>query len=195
MSKISISAEASIFFTKHGWVELEIDREDLDALIKNKASLGRDLWRSIPQLQKFLTRKLAPLALALSGKKQLFLGFDQWFSKESMPKSSCPLKEIVSIQGLALGIAFSQNPNKTPRKTELGIIPMPSSADRILFFRPDIILDFPHAESDVYLALYALPTAVYAHNPKDPYSNALRKLGYNFGDVLKNELNPMIVTQ
>jgi hypothetical protein len=193
VSKISISAEASIFFTKHGWVELELDRDDLDELIEKNALLKRDLWRSIPQLQKFLTRKLAPLALALSGKKQLLLGFDQVFSEKEMPRNSCPLKEIISVQGLALGIVFSKDPKQALRKTELGIVPMPSSEKRILFFRPDIILDFPHAKSDIYMALYVLPSAVYVQNGKDPDTNFLRKLGYNFGDVLKPSLNPMVM--
>jgi len=187
MSKMSISAEASIFFTKHGWVELEIEH------VMPHGKETRDLWREDPALQQFLTRKLSSIALALSGKKQILLGCDQYFSKANKPEKACPLKEILSIQGLALGIAISSNPKQLPRRTELGIVPVPSTATRILFFRPDVILDWPHLASDVYLAVYVLPSAVYVHNAKDPHTNALKKFGYHFGDVLKNEFHPMIM--
>lgn len=191
--RFTVSAEASIFFTKHGWVELEIPHEEL--MIQGKDDVGRDLWRTTPALQQFLTRKLSHIALTLTGKKKLLLGCDQWFKAGHLPKQAGPLKEFISVQGLALGVAISANPSQTARRSGLGIVPVPTTAERILFFRPDVILDWPHATSEVYLAVYVLPTAVYVHNGKDPFTNSLKKFGYNFGDVLKNEFHPMIMTQ
>ena len=72
---------------------------------------------------------------------------------------------------------------------------MPVNPGHILFFRPDLILDWPHVDEAVYLAIYALPSAVYVHNPKDPFTNALKALGYHFGDTLKNEHHPMLINQ
>lgn len=60
-------------------------------------------------------------------------------------------------------------------------------------FKPSFILDWPHVATDLYLVTFTLPNAVYVHNPKDPATNALKQLGYNFGDVLKNEAHPLIL--
>jgi hypothetical protein len=183
MSKIAISAEAMIFFTKHGHLELEIEHDEVKGC-------GRDLWRENEKLKNFLVKKLSAVIFPLTGKKQLLLGCDQFFKKEELPKTALPLKELLSVQGLALGVAISENPHPLPRRQELGIVPVPSDKKHILFFKPGIILDFPHANSDVYIAVYVLPSAVYVHNAKDPYTHALKKFGYQFGDVLKH--HPLI---
>jgi hypothetical protein len=95
------------------------------------------------------------------------------------------------IQKLSIAMAMAKNPTLPARRSPLGILPLPTPG-HLLFFRPDLILDWPHVASDLYLALFALPNAVYVHNPKDPSTHFLKQLGYNFGDVLKNETHPII---
>ena len=80
--KLTISAQQGSFFTKHGSLN-EIPHADLFPAIERGSSQGRDLWRKEPALQKFLTRTIAPLVFALTGKKQLFLGCDQWVSERA----------------------------------------------------------------------------------------------------------------
>lgn len=184
--KTSITAQQTAFFTKNGYIEFEVPH----ALPKHRE--GRDLWRQDPELQNLLTRKLAPIALTLSGKPQLRLGTDQWLSAAELPKKSCTVKELFSIQGFVLGAIIAENPIQPAKKSPLGILPLPSKPENVLFFRTDLLLDWPHVKSDVYLALYALPNAVYIHNPKDPLTNSLKQLGYHFGDVLKNEFHPFL---
>lgn len=184
--KTAISEQQTAFFTKNGFIEFEIAHPE----IKNHT---RDAWRKEPQLQQFLTRTLAPIAFALTGKNQLRLGCDQWISEENRPKEAALLKDLFSIQGFALAVVIAENPVIPARRSPLGILPLPTKSETILFFRPNLILDWPHVKSDLYLALYTLPNAVYVHNPHDPQTHYLKAFGYHFGDVLKNESHPLLV--
>lgn len=186
--KTTITAQQNAFFTKHGFIEFEIPHETIFPLIQS----GRDSWRKSPPLEHFLTRTLAPLALSLAGKPNLRLGCDQLFSTENRPKQQAPLKELFSIQGFAIGAILAENPILPERKSSLGILPLPSRAGNILFFRTDLILDWPHLSCDIYMVLYALVNAVYIHNQQDPLTHYLKPFGYNFGDQLKNEFHPVI---
>ncbi len=178
--KTTLTAQQTAFFTKNGFIELEIAHE----FPSNRAG-----WRDSPELQDFLMRKLGPLALALTGKKQLRLASDQWILRENRPTKPSPLKGILSIQGVAIAVAFAENPTFPSRRSPLGLLPL-AAPGHLLFFRPEIILDWPF--SDIYLATYAFPTAVYVYNPKDPLTHSLKQLGYQFGDLLKNETHPLI---
>lgn len=190
--KTTVSAQQLAFFTQNGYLELEIPHLPLIPLLHQGEKTPRDLWRKEPELQTFLLRKLGPLVLTLSGKKRLHLGCDQSFFPSLRPKQPQALKEILSIQGLCLAVAFAEHPVIPSRRSTLGILPLPSDSNHLLFFRPELILDWPHVSSDLYIALYALPNAVYIHNPKDPFANFLKPLGYQWGDILKPEHHPLI---
>ena len=182
----TLSAQQTAFYSKNGYIEFEIAQK------LPPRDITRDQWRKHPKVQEFLVRKLGPIALALTSRKQLLLACDQWITKENKPEKPCLLKEMFSIQGLAIGVAIAENQTIPTQKSPLGILPLPEPG-QILFFRPDIILDWPHLASDVYLAVFALPNAVYAHNSRDPATNFLKQFGYNYGDVLKNETHPIVM--
>ncbi|HSX10642.1 MAG TPA: hypothetical protein VLF94_02860 [Chlamydiales bacterium] len=184
--KTILTEQQTAFFTKNGYIEFEVPH-----LLPIKRE-GRDLWRQEPKLQHFLIRTLGPIALALTGKKQLHLAVDQWFPTSLQPEKAAPLKDLFSIQGFALGAVWAESVSIPVRKSPLGILPLPTKRENILFFRPNLILDWPHVETDVYLVLFALPHSVYVHNPKDPQTNYLKPYGYQYGDVLKNEFHPLI---
>ncbi len=186
--KTTISAQQSAFFTKNGYIEFEIPHT------MPPESLNRDLWRQNEELKQFILRKLGPLALVLTGKKRLRLGLDQWFSKENRPQKAGNLKEMFCIQGFALAAVIAQNPVMPERRSALGILPIPSNSESVIFFRPDLILDWPHVSSDLLLILFTLPNAVYIHNTKDPSANFLKQFGYNFGDCLNSESHPLILS-
>ncbi len=185
--KTTISAQQSAFFTKNGFIEFEIPH------ILPPASIERDIWRQSESLKQFILRKLGPMALVLTGKKQLRIGLDQWILKENRPEKACLLKEMFCIQGFALGAILAQNPTQPPKRSPLGLLPLPSTSENVLFFRPDLILDWPHITSDLFLILFTLPNAVYIQNPKDASTNSLKQFGYNFGDCLKSETHPLII--
>jgi hypothetical protein len=188
--KTIISEQQAAFFTKNGFIEFEQNLEKILPLIQ---ASGRDLWRALPPLQQFLVRTLGSLALALTGKTSLRLGCDHHFLKEDLPKKQGNVKELLSLQGMAICLAIAKDPMLPKRPSPLGILPSPSKANHILFFKPNLILDWPSVTNDVYLAIYTLPNAVYIHNPNDPHTNHLKARGYHFGDLLKNECNPVIL--
>lgn len=185
--KTILSEQQTAFFTQNGYIELEL----VSTLPTHRS--GRDLWRQEPKLHNFLLRTLGPIALTLTGKKQLHLGCDQWFPATELPKKMCPVQELFSIQGFAIGAILAEPPLFATRKSPLlGILPLPSKPENILFFRPNLILDWPHVHSNLYLALYTFPHSVYIHNPQDPVTNYLKPFGYHYGDVLKNAFHPLL---
>lgn len=187
--KTTLSAQQSAFFTKNGYIEFEIPHA------MPPESPTRDLWRQSEELKQWILRKLGPIALVLTGKKKLRLGLDQWISEENRPQKTSPLKEMFCLQGLALAAAIAQNPILPAKRSPLGILPLPSNSESVLFFRPDLILDWPHVSSDLFLILFTLPSAVYVHNPKDPATHFLKQFGYNFGDCLKSDAHPLVLSQ
>ena len=185
--KTTITAQQSAFFTKNGFIEFEIPHT------LPVESVERDLWRKNDPLKQFILRTLGPLALTLSGKKQLRLGLDQWILAENRPHKAAPLKEMFSIQGGTIAAALAQNPAIPTRRSSLGILPLPSNSEGILFFRTDLILDWPHVTSPFFLILFSLPNAVYVQNSKDPSTHFLKQFGYHFGDCLKSGTHPLIL--
>ncbi len=185
--KTTLSAQATAFFTKNGYIEFEIPHKAPPEFP------GRDAWRQNEELKQFILRKLGPIALVLTGKKRLRLGLDQWVSKENRPQKAGNLKETFCLQGLALAIAIAQNPILPDRRSDLGLLPLPSNSESVIFFRPDLILDWPRVSSDLLLILFTLPNAVYIHNPKDPEANFLKQFGYHFGDCLNSESHPLVL--
>jgi hypothetical protein len=218
--KEEISSQQSAFFTQNGYLELEgiaYKHETLyqaackilslrcgtaeDKLSRIPSSelyrRGRDLWREESSfLKPFLAQKLFPFAAALSAKHTLRLGADQWIPSDYLWAKSCNLKELFSIQGLMIGALICFKESHLPLKASLGLLPLPSKAGNVLFFQPHLILDWPQllhcSPTDMYLAAYALPNAIYIHNPQDPATNDLKQYGYGFGDLLKNEFHPLL---
>jgi hypothetical protein len=214
--KMEITAQQTAFFTQNGYIELGgIDLHPELFLAEAKKILdlrcktpqlrpipaeelylkGRDLWRESELLKKTLLQKLFPVISALSSKKLLRLACDQWIFPELIWKKSCSLKDLFSIQGLVLGALFSSATLTPSLKNSLGLLPLPSQANNILFFKPHLLLDWPQliqsAPSDLYLIAYALPNAVYIKNSLDPATHYFKQFGYNFGDLLKNEFHPL----
>lgn len=216
--KTTLTAQQTAFFTQNGYIEFEVE-VDSDAIFdsarhalavrlhtepeklprKSSAEIyaaGRDLWRSEPVLQTLLMRKLAPIAQTLMGKKPLRIGCDQWISSDYPWEKATPCKELFSIQGLALGLLICSTASSVPLRSHLGLLPLPAKPGNILFFRPNLILDWPQLAhcpaTDLYLATYALTNALYVQNSKDPSTNALKQFGYGFGDPLKNEFHPLL---
>ncbi len=216
--KAILTEQQTAFFTQNGYIEFEFGLEWepiyesalktlADRLHTGPAKLplkaateiyaaGRDLWRSIPLLQTLLLRKLSPIAQSLTGKQHLRLACDQWIPKEYPWEKTVPAKDLFSIQGLALGLLIGAPSSPPIKRSHLGLLPLPAKPGNLLFFRPNLILDWPqlasNPASDLYLAAYALSNAVYIQNSKDPSTNALKQFGYGFGDPLNNEFHPLL---
>lgn len=201
--KLNITAAQAAFYTKNGYLELEdptLDTPSLFASMRHslrKNPLGRDLWRIEPKLKNLLTRKIPPIAFSLTGKKQLRLACDQWIPAAALHQKPQAIQELICIQGLCLGLLLRAEASPSLERGPLGLLPLPADATHLLFFRPDLLLDWAtlarQSPPDLYLALYSLPNAVYVHNNQDAATNVLKSFGYAFGDVLKNEFHPLLI--
>jgi len=197
-----MTAQQTAFFTQNGYIELEglnFDPEEVFKVARaasNTQSFGRDLWRKEAFLSRLLLRKMAPAVTHLIA-KPVRLACDQWMPAFSFDKA-CPAKDLFCIQGLVLFAIFTaaEIPAPVRRAAALGIPPFSGRPSNVLFVKPHIVLDWPlltKSPVDLYLAAYALPNnAVYVHNLKDPATHSLKKLGYEFGDVLTESHHPII---
>ncbi len=188
--KFSTAKEHRDFFQKNGWIEFEdlvsqqlleqvnraVDRTVADRLTNPDGKTapfssekhylaGRDLWRADPLLKKFISQaKFAEIAVELTEKIPLRLGFDQLFPRlceslyekepsylySSFLKEDYTLQEASCLSGLAVGIMLSLGPcserlgsqrvlpdalwNREPRP---GVItPFPSKPGHAVFFQP-----------------------------------------------------------
>jgi len=207
---LTISAQQAAFYTKNGFLELEgvFTPSQCEALLTaidqtmtrrlgQEVIHGRDLWRDTPLLKTTVTaKKLTGLAFDVSRRPTLRLACDQWFPSGFSLKTPERLEKLFSIQGLVctLFIQLDPNPVELPSKqTPLGISPFPRGQGNVLLITPSLLLNWPPVPSiGLYCVSYSLPASVYVENPLDPAGLALRKLGFGYGDPLRNDTHPLI---
>ncbi len=173
---------------------------------------GRDLWRSDPYLKKIITNtRFADIATELIEKKPLRLAFDQYIPERSENlyftekqsaidpyfKDQCSLQESSSINGISCGLMIClRNGHSNPAENEGNIDPYPNQKGQFLYFKPDKSIHwdaiFRHEFQSYYLIAYCNANSHYQHEPKDPHTHYLKKLGYVFNDPLKSNLHPLI---
>lgn len=135
---------------------------DWSELEKELKGKYQDLWKESEFLKKLLSKTIIPLALELLGEKALRLVADRIF----IP-SSAPLESFFGYSSLRLILCLDQE---------------------LLFFHPNM----PHPiDHPVYLVALGAPESRYIHKPTDPENARLKKEGYAFGDLLKNETHPL----
>lgn len=180
-----LSAQQLAHYKNHGSIEFEIPH---DIPFSEKI----DQWRENESLLKFLKKEIGKPALELSHQKQLHIGVSFWITPQNKPQKGGAINEIISIQGASIACVMSPNPKTPEKKSPLGIVPVPTDQQNVLFFDPKFILDWPHVESDLFFVVFAKKNSLYIRNEKDPETNYLKRMGYAFGDTLKNELHPLI---
>ncbi|HEX2582887.1 MAG TPA: hypothetical protein VHL30_02090 [Chlamydiales bacterium] len=198
-----LSAQQSSFYTKNRYLELEelLSPAECDAfLAMMQENPGRDVWRQNPSLKEFLlSRRMAKLALHLTGKTVLQLACDQWFSPaffHAEKRMKC--KDFFSIQGIACVILLQLQPGKLQKPANspsLGLFPFPQGQGNALIVHSDLLLSWPALSSEIglYAAAYSLTPAIYIQNSNDPAGAFLKQFGYGYGDPLRHETHPRIV--
>lgn len=210
-----VTAQQTAFFAQNGYIEFEgidFDNDEIfaaaESVLTGRAgamvsrvpssqlyALGRDLWREKKPLETLLLRTIAPVALSLVA-KPLRLACDQWIPAGYSWEKASAFKDLFCIQGLALGVVLCSAAIPLPARAPLGLLPLPKGPGSILFLKPELLIDWPSLAkspaADLYFAAYAHRSAVYVQNPRDPSTNALKKLGYHFGDVLQNRSHPLL---
>lgn len=155
---------------------------------------SRDLFRDSNFLKKFETDKnISQIACSLTHKNSLQLSFDQALFKDIsfFFKKSFSLNEIFCFKGLEIIVLFNLSDNLDIKNNFLSIKP-----NSILFINPNKILDFEaffNSSINYFLIGYArLNNLMYIENKEDINQNLLKKLGYCFGDKLKNNNFPIV---
>jgi hypothetical protein len=121
-----------------------------------------DLLRNNPLLKKLIDLKtLGYMTRELTEEKPVRFGFDRLVNEAQTQT----LKEISSIQGILLGLFIDL-----------------SSGDITCFSKE---IPFPKELKNGYLIVLTGKDPVYIHNQNDPYAHQLKKLGYSFGDRLR----------
>ncbi|MCP5491439.1 MAG: hypothetical protein H7A40_00155 [Chlamydiales bacterium] len=175
---------------------------------------GRDLWRKNPSIKKLITnRNLVQCASKLAEAPSLQLGFDQALctventSKLPLAKQPVSLSQISNASSIACGAIINLSTENspyplepTPAPTEeliLPIIPLPHTPGSVLFISPELPLDFQKLvetpSQTLLLVVYTHVKPLYIQNALDPHANALKKLGYGFGDHLTTKTHPLLI--
>ncbi|MBI5273886.1 MAG: hypothetical protein HY860_02395 [Chlamydiales bacterium] len=163
--------------------------------------LNHDLYRKKPTLRKIITSPLfASIVSNLTNKNHIRLAFDQLLFSvppyenrdliPSMFSGRYNLEQISCVQGLLCGLiinidAVAPLPN------------LPSKIGNIVYFSSLWPIDFHELSiipNQKYLIIgYAKEQAIYRHQPLDPATHELKKLGYVFGDTLVHEHHPIFL--
>jgi len=184
--------------------------------LKNLYLSGFDTWRDSNAIKKILFRPhLAEVASNLVKKKPLRIGFDQAFyipqaatvSDKDIPplfKKETSLSSASCLQGIACGLILHLEAPAVPTESlELSIeddvqtlIPIPRRAGSGIFFSPDAPLSLEHLMTSPgmiqIMITYAENTTLYRLCQSDPQTHVYKKMGYVFGDRLKNTTHPLL---
>lgn len=185
------------FFHNHHRIEFEDLLTEEQCLQIQKGARahgrGRDLWRRDPAVKKIINSKdFAQLAGELTGARAIRLGYDQMVGPQLTAMAS--LHDMTCIQGIVCGVLVCiQKPSDDEEEfSEF----FPQHVGTALFFSADCPIPFEDlaaAHKDSYfLLVYAAKDAVYIHQDGDPFLHEWKKLGYTFGDRLKDLHHPML---
>lgn len=177
------------------------------AIDKNGFEEGHDLWRGSGQLKKIILGSgLAGIAGELIEQRPLRIGYDTLFpavsknpgknTYESFLKTHPALHEMSCIQGVLCGamVCVSSDGEITAQESSTTIFS--KTLGNAVFFSPD----WPLPLDEIYqnpgftylLIVYVKVNAVYLSKQGDPHLHHFKRLGYNFGDRLKEPFHPVV---
>lgn len=214
--RIAILDQHLEFFQENGSIAFEdlfIDEEIktfsnliLEVYSEKRASSfldARDLWRERDEIKKTIKgRRLAEIASKLTKTTPLRLGYDQYFPPidenniemyQQFFSNNISIQEMSSIQGIVCGalICLSKTSNEEMSDTFLPIDP-----GTLLFVKPDQPINFSeiinNPGSSYYIVVFTSSKALFVLNRQDFGAKKLIELGYDYGDRLKDNLNPII---
>lgn len=182
----------------------------IKAFDKNSFDIGHDLWRGLPVLKKIiLGRGLAGIAGELVEQKPLRFGYDSLYpavtktpgrnAYETFLQTTPTLQEMSCIQGVVCGamVCLSGSGEAEVMGDEEAPTTLFSrTPGNAVFFAPDWPLPlhemFQNPGYTYLLIVYVKEKAVYLAEQGDPHLHNFKKLGYSFGDRLKEPLHPIV---
>ena len=159
---------------------------------------GRDIWRDDEAIRKIVFRfQLAEVAAELMKERSLRIAYDQLFFPERWKladdEERC-LAEVSCFRGLTCALILCVSPPSSPLLENETLLPtQPGSG---VYFDVKMPLSFPECDgkndAEYFMVVYAKPLAFYKKQDNDPHTHALKRLGYVFGDKLREELHPSV---
>lgn len=174
---------------------------------KKEFVLGHDIWRGSVNLKKtILSRSLAGIAGELIEEKPLRFGYDTLFPPvsnrpeknvyESFLQTSPTLQEMSAIQGVLCGAMVCISGNNEVTEESAGSTIFSKTPGNVVFFSPDWSLplnEIYQNPSCLYLLIvYVKANAIYLAQKGDPHLHEFKRLGYNFGDRLREPIHPIV---
>lgn len=205
MKKTSLELQHIDYFLEKGsilfydvFTESKLHQFKMALCFFNQRS-ARNCWVQQEQIKKLtLNPTLCSIALQLSQKKSLRLGFDHLFASlkelKEFFKPELPLSKMSSIDGLEIGVLLNLSLAAAPESYETSF-PLASASG--CFFNPQKPLDLAHieqAEGPFFLITYCRPNARYIHQAEDPFTHQGKQEGSVFGDLLAPHRHPLLHT-
>ncbi len=219
--RFALTSEHRDFFQRNGFIEFEgiFSEEQLthlqqlsEQVIQTRLSTpriektptptlyreGYDLSRESLNLQRTLyKRPLCEIASELFQTKPLQLGFEQYFAitthSEPPLQLYASLSDLSCVKPLAGGLFILFSDPLAPEAS----LPLPSKLGNILLFSPTLMIAWSAIFKQVGLRLlliaFAEEKSLYRDELRDPQRHHLKKLGYVFGDRLKDSLHPILL--
>lgn len=189
--RYTITSQQFDFFHREGHIQFEgLYSEDEVGILKlllkeNDDGTGRDLHAKNITLQKamFLSR-LGQVVTALTKEKPLFLAFSQFIPPY---KKAATLEEISSLTEVCCLAIINLCEDPLPHMEYL-----PDDIGGVGFYQTTFPIDYPKLKLPLLLIAFTTEKARYKIQENDPYTHALKKLGYGVGDRITTETHPII---
>ncbi len=175
---------------------------------------GRDLWRKNDAAKRIVwDKQLVGIASELMRKRFIRLGYDQFLlggPLKEVPKDAkdellgarslllmqqTNLEDISCIRGTLCGLIICLTSAKEQIERQPNSL-FPIEAGHITYFTSQANIDFSELskrENQKFLLIvYAEKTTLYVANEKDPNWHGLKRLGYVFGDRVRDSLHPVL---
>ncbi|MBS0607243.1 MAG: hypothetical protein KF898_06105 [Parachlamydiales bacterium] len=161
---------------------------------------GFDLWRDNATLKHTLFKAtFSEIAAQLFQAPLLRIAFDQYL--DTGTGSESPLSTSLSLNDLSCANPLSGA--LILRLSELPVdpcdpqtCPIPSKAGSAIFLSPDKVIPwkdlFSQKDLRLMILAYGFKKTFYRLCKNDPHTHQWKKLGYVFGDLLKDNLHPIL---
>ncbi len=161
---------------------------------------GFDLWRNSGAVKQALFKTtFTELSAQLFKANLLRVGFDQYI--DTGAGSDFPLKEPLSFNAFSCanplsGILMFRLSETPADPCDPQVCPIPSRVGSGIFLSPDKVIPWAELFSKKNLRLmilaYASKRTFYRLEKNDPHTHLWKRLGYVFGDLLKDNLHPIL---
>lgn len=179
----------------------------IKAFDKQNFGIGHDIWRGATSLKKIiLSHSLAGIASELIEQKPLRFGYDKLFpAVTSIPtrdsyaaflQTTPTLEEMSCIQGVLCGAMLCLSNENGRMNEEISSTIFSKNPGHAVFFAPGWALPlneiYQNPGCSYLLLVYTKVNAVYFAQQGDPHLHHFKRLGYSFGDRLKEPFHPIV---